>query len=95
MQNNCMKPCAISLICLFVNVKSQPREGVCIVPVPKRQPVREMNDLRAIALTSRSCVMKVLERVMLLQLQNLVATLTPSSLHTGKTGVSMMLCCTS
>ena len=40
----------------------------CIVPVPeKKQPVKVMNDLRPVALTS--CVMKVVERVVLAQEQ--------------------------
>ena len=42
-----------------------------IVPVPKRQPVKGMNDLRPIALTS--CVMKVFEKVVLVHFQNLVS----------------------
>ena len=33
----------------------------CTVPVPKKQPVKVMNDLRPVAFTS--CVMKVFERV--------------------------------
>ena len=43
----------------------------CIVPVPKQQPVKGMNYLRPVALTS--CVMKVVERVVLVHLQVQVA----------------------
>lgn len=39
----------------------------CVVPVPKKQCVQTMNDLRPIALTS--CVMKVFEKVVLLHFQ--------------------------
>ena len=43
----------------------------CIVPVPKKQPVKVMNDLRPVAFTS--CVMKMFERVVHVHLQEHVA----------------------
>ena len=39
----------------------------CIVPVPKKKIVKVNNDLRPIALTS--CIMKLFEKVVLMQLQ--------------------------
>ena len=42
----------------------------CIVPVPKKKPIKAMNDLRPIALTSS--LMKIFEKVVLLQFQTQV-----------------------
>ena len=46
-------------------------ESVLHYPCAKRQPVRGVNNLRPVALTS--CVMEVFERVVLRHFQNLVA----------------------
>ena len=43
----------------------------CITPVPKKTTVKAMSDLRPVALTS--AIMKTFERVVLSQLQSLVA----------------------
>ena len=44
----------------------------CIVPVPKKQPVKVMNDLRPVTLTS-CFMMKVFGRVVLVHLQEQVS----------------------
>ncbi|GFR71213.1 reverse transcriptase [Elysia marginata] len=75
-----LKKCAEQLsgiMCEIFNMSLKECKGPkawktsCIVPFPKKQTVKCMNDLRPIALTS--CVMTVFERCVMLHLQPLVS----------------------
>ena len=75
---NILKHCAeqLSILCVIFNqslarCKIPPMwKTSCVVPVPKNSPVRSVNDLRPVALTS--AIIKVFERVVLIHFQVLV-----------------------